>query len=77
MGMTGEIKNIRLKKPIQGEIYITRMIIEDRCWHLEIDQLGKTLPNQKQPVLSTSRRRHRAGRLSTLPYAACYLEDWY
>jgi len=43
MGMTREIKNIRYKKPAQGEIYIDRMIIEDKCWHLEIPQSDKKI----------------------------------
>lgn len=38
MGMTQEVKNARYSKPLQGEIYIERLIIEDRCWHIEIQQ---------------------------------------
>lgn len=46
MGMTQEVKNARYSKPLQGEIYIERLIIEDRCWHIEIQQTYKLLPNQ-------------------------------
>lgn len=48
MGMTQNIKNARYAQPIKGEIYIERMIIEDRCWHLEIKQLNKPLPLSKK-----------------------------
>lgn len=44
MGMTNEIKNARYPRPIVGEIYIDKLIIEDKCWHLEILQHYKILP---------------------------------
>jgi coenzyme F420-reducing hydrogenase delta subunit len=49
MGMAQDIKNIRYNKPAVAEVYVTRLIIEDQCWHLEVAQLGKPLPNQTKP----------------------------
>lgn len=53
MGMAQETKNIRYKKPIAGETYITRLIVEDKCWHIEVPQLNKPLPNQDKGVVFT------------------------
>lgn len=50
MGMTQRIDNIRYPKPVAGETYITKLIIEDKCWHLEVAQTNKPLPNQNRNI---------------------------
>ena len=54
MGMTREIKNIRYKKPAQGEIYIDRLIIEDKCWHLELPQAGKKIIDKDKQAINVT-----------------------
>lgn len=53
MGMAQETKNVRYKMPIAGETYISKLIVEDKCWHLEIAQLNKPIPNQNRNIALT------------------------
>lgn len=75
MGMSKETKNARYAKPIPGEIYIDRLIIEDKCWHMEIPQTGKTIIN-KNAVSSV--RKSGASTQSLKPYVGemITLEDF-
>lgn len=43
MGMTENVLQSRHPAPVKSEIYIDKLIIEDRCWHLEIPQTGKKI----------------------------------
>ncbi|WP_444996061.1 peptidoglycan-binding domain-containing protein [Aliikangiella sp. IMCC44359] len=76
MGMTQTIKNARYASPIAGETYIDKLIIEDRCWHLEIIQSNKSLPNQKKSTIN-SRKTKRKLTADNLSLFACFVDDWY
>jgi len=78
MGMAKETKNARYTQPARGEIYITRLIIENKCWHIEISQTNKPLPNQKKPLAPI--RKKRPGTVSiniTRNYIFDFLDDWF
>ncbi|TVZ38676.1 hypothetical protein P886_3053 [Alteromonadaceae bacterium 2753L.S.0a.02] len=53
MGISKEILNIRYKKPSQEDTHIEKLIIEDKCWHLEIPQLAKTMVNKQGDATRT------------------------
>ncbi|WP_437762362.1 hypothetical protein WMF27_46730 [Sorangium sp. So ce281] len=67
MGMAQEVKNARHAKPIPGEPYVSRLIIEDKCWHLEIDQTHKQLPNQARSAIGDF----------TCGTFICALDQWF
>lgn len=77
MGMSRDIKNARYAKPTQGEIYIDRLIVENQCWHIEILQTMKPLPNMNK----TLHPRHSGRRVSNTPdffqSYLCFLDNWY
>lgn len=85
MGMAQEVKNARYAPPSKGEIYISRLIVEDRCWHVEIDQLNKPLPNQNKNAALTNCRPKKGGqRCSSQPPAKtsessflAFLDHWF
>lgn len=80
MGMSQEIKNIRYPKPTPGEFYITRLIIEDKCWHIEIAQTNKLLPNQKKPPAPVVNYHYRQPGQCTFTrrdYVFDFLDEWY
>lgn len=85
MGMSTEVKNLRYQQPAKAEEYISRLIIEDKCWHLEIPQLNKALPNAKVPSAPVVNYVNRpkavlgcsfAGGWSG-DYFGKFLDDWY
>ncbi|WP_339067902.1 peptidoglycan-binding domain-containing protein [Teredinibacter turnerae] len=55
MGMAKHIQNSRYTKPAQGDIYIDKLIIEDKCWHLEIPQTGKTIATSVETTKKTDK----------------------
>ncbi|WP_143735490.1 hypothetical protein [Microbulbifer mangrovi] len=85
MGMSTEVKNLRYRQPVKAEEYISRLIIEDKCWHLEIPQLNKALPNAKAPSAPVVRYGNRPGLVVgcalvddwTDDYFGKFLDDWY
>lgn len=86
MGMSQEVQNVRYKRPIAGEIYINKLIVENRCWHLEIAQLNKPLPNQNRSIALTDMgpkgRRGKERRRRTPPAGLSssfisFLDRWF
>lgn len=80
MSMSQEINNARYTRPVPGEYYITRLIIEDKCWHIEILQDNKTLPNQKKPAAPVINQKYRSNSTCTAnhkSYVFDFLDDWY
>ncbi|WP_226664180.1 peptidoglycan-binding domain-containing protein [Microbulbifer aggregans] len=85
MGMSTEVKNMRYKQPTKAEEYISRLIIEDRCWHLEIPQLNKALPNAKVPSAPVVNYGNRPGLVFrgvvadvwSGEYFGKFLDDWF
>ncbi|MCQ3830093.1 hypothetical protein HXX02_11595 [Microbulbifer elongatus] len=85
MGMSTEIKNVRYRQPVKAEEYISRLIIEDKCWHLEIPQLNKILPNAKAPSAPVIKYGRRPGLVMGCSivdgwsggYLGNFLDDWY
>lgn len=72
MGMSTEVKNLRYRQPVKAEEYISRLIIEDKCWHLEIPQLNKVLPNAKAPSAPVVQYGNRPG----LVVGCTFVDDW-
>ncbi|WP_160151980.1 hypothetical protein [Microbulbifer sp. ALW1] len=85
MGMSTEVKNLRYRQPAKAEEYMARLIIEDKCWHLEIPQLNKVLPNAKAPSASVVKHGNRpqvvsAGFFADFwsgDYFGRFLDDWF
>lgn len=80
MSMSQEINNARYTRPIPGEYYITRLIIEDKCWHIEISQDMKALPNQKKPAAPVINQKYRSTSTSLASnkgYVFDFLDDWF
>lgn len=80
MGMSTEIKNARYTRPSPSETYIARLIIEDKCWHMEIPQTNKPLPNAKQPsapVVSRDKPIKKSSSISHRDYFICFLDEWF
>ncbi|MDH5178991.1 MAG: hypothetical protein OEZ39_08320 [Gammaproteobacteria bacterium] len=75
MGMSQTIKNARHPQPTKGEIYITRLIVEDKCWHIEIAQLNKELPNQKPPA--APKATLKPGQKPSRNYWYSFLDEWF
>lgn len=82
MGMTeiGKVKNARYPSPLQGEVFISRLIIEDKCWYIEILQANKLLPNQRKPPVPAIKKRagndiYKFGMGND--YFISFLDDWY
>jgi len=78
MGMSNKIRNARYKKPLQGELYITRLIIEDKCWHIEIAQDNKPLPNAKKPAAPNKKKHMQTVATKTIRnYVVSFLDEWF
>ena len=79
MGMSQEICNARYARPIPGESYITRLIIEDKCWHIEISQDNKVLPNQKKPAAPVVNQKLRSNTVAATRknFVSDFLDDWF
>lgn len=78
MGMSQETNNARYTQPGRGEAYIARLIIENKCWHIEINQTNKPLPNKKKPAAPV--RKKQPGTASTKVtrnYMFDFLDEWY
>ena len=80
MGMSQDVVNARYTRPIPGVSYVTRLIIEDKCWHLEIFQDNKPLPNQKVPSAPVVDQFFRYSSTSTTcnkNFVFSFLDDWF
>ncbi len=78
MGMSQEVKYPRYAQPVRGETYITRLIVENLCWHIEINQTNKALPNQKKPAAPTRKKKPGvASTKFTRNYVFDFLDEWF
>ncbi|GAB2514399.1 peptidoglycan-binding domain-containing protein [Microbulbifer agarilyticus] len=85
MGMSTQIKNPRHTQPVKAEEYISRLIVEDKCWHLEIPQVNKALPNAKAPSAPVVNYANRPALVAGCAvvsdwfdeYFGSFLDDWY
>lgn len=85
MGMSTEVRNLRYQQPTKAEEYISRLIIEDKCWHLEIPQRNKVLPNARAPSAPVANYGNRPRLVVGCTvvndwsgdYFGNFLDDWY
>ena len=80
MGMSTKVSNARYASPSKGVQFITRLIIENKCWHIEIEQNNKPLPNTKKPaapVIRYNRRPAIVQKQSTWSFFGNFLDDWF
>ncbi len=78
MGMSAKVKNARYTQPKLAEIYISRLIIENKCWHIEIAQNNKILPNQKKPAAPIRKKQAKTpGAKVSRNYVFDFLDEWF